>query len=288
MRSVYLNAPKAPRNPRIFKKRIKRADSGIRAGEPVAVRTSESAFVGRAFYSPRSVIAARILDREENGPPVDRAWFFRRIKSALALRREVLGLEGITNAYRVVHAEGDGLGALMIDRYADVAVIEVGSRGMFEHIESLESCARELLGVERVVVRADKKVQEIEGFRAFDRRAADVEVEIFELDLRFLVQCSRGHKTGFFVDQREARREVARLARGRHVLDLCCYTGGFSLATCLGTFPASPAVDDLPAPPLGDGRYYLARGQTNCVGAGYGDSSLLPDPRDALDAGPCP
>ncbi len=75
MRSVFLNAPKAPRNPRIYKKRIKRAESGIRAGEPVAVRTSDSAFVGRAFYNPRSVIAARILDREEKGPPVDRAWF---------------------------------------------------------------------------------------------------------------------------------------------------------------------------------------------------------------------
>ena len=188
MRSVFINAPKAPRNPRIYKKRIKRVESGIRAGEPVAVRTSEGAFVGRAFYSPRSVIAARILDREENGAPVDRDWFFRRIQSALTLRREVLALEGITNAYRVVHAEGDDLGVLMIDRYADVAVIEVGSRGMFEHIEGIESCVRELLGVERVVVRADKKVEEIEGFRAFDRRAADVECEIFEQDLRWTIR----------------------------------------------------------------------------------------------------
>lgn len=243
MRSVFLNAPKAPRNPRIYKKRIKRAESGIRAGEPVAVRTSDSAFVGRAFYNPRSVIAARILDREEKGPPVDRAWFFRRIQSALALRREALGLEGITNAYRVVHAEGDELGALMIDRFADVAVIEVGSRGMFEHVEGIESCVRELLGVDRVVVRADKKVEEIEGFRAFDRRAADVECEIFEHDLRFRVQCSRGHKTGFFVDQREARREVAQLARGRHVLDLCCYTGGFSLAAARGGAKSVRGVD---------------------------------------------
>ncbi|MCZ6787681.1 MAG: class I SAM-dependent methyltransferase, partial [Planctomycetota bacterium] len=116
-------------------------------------------------------------------------------------------------------------------------------RGMFEHVEGIESCVRELLGVDRVVVRADKKVEEIEGFRAFDRRAADVECEIFEHDLRFRVQCSRGHKTGFFVDQREARREVAQLARGRHVLDLCCYTGGCSLAAARGGAKSVRGVD---------------------------------------------
>ena len=62
----------------------------------------------------------------------------------------------------------------------------------------------------------------------------------------------------------------------------------FSQATCLGTYSANPAVDPLPEPPVGDGRYYLARGLTSCVGAHYGDSSLTPDPRDALAVGPCP
>jgi 23S rRNA G2069 N7-methylase RlmK/C1962 C5-methylase RlmI len=115
MLSVYLRGNEAPRHPRIFKKRIRRADAGIRPGDVVAVRTEDGTFVGRAFYSPRSVIAARILDREEHGPPVDRDWFAARIGGAAALRK-ALRLDDVTDAYRVVHAEGDGLGGLIVDR----------------------------------------------------------------------------------------------------------------------------------------------------------------------------
>ncbi|MEE8107338.1 MAG: class I SAM-dependent rRNA methyltransferase [Planctomycetota bacterium] len=243
MRSVYLTSPKAPLNPRIFKKRIRRADADIRPGEVVALRNSNKEFVARAFYNGKSVIAARVLDRDENGPPIDTQWFSERLRSALRLRREVLRLEAVTDAYRVVHAEGDGLGALMIDWYAGVAVIEVGSRGMFEHLDEIIDAVRAELGTNRIVVRAQKAAMDAEGFKVLDRRAADIEVEIREHDLRFLVHCSGGHKTGFFVDQREARRDVAWLAKGRKVLDLCCYTGGFALAAARGGAESVVGVD---------------------------------------------
>jgi 23S rRNA (cytosine1962-C5)-methyltransferase len=243
MRSIHLRSADAPRSPRIFKKRVRRADDGIRPGEVVAVRTSEGAFVGRAIYSPRSVIAARILDREENGPPIDGAWFERRIAAAARLRREVLGLDRVADAYRVVHAEGDGLPALIIDRYGEIAVIEVGARGVFEHLDEIEQAVESILGSKRVVVRADAEVEKIEGFRATDRRAAPAETIVREHDLRYHVDCTGGHKTGFFVDQREARRMVFDLARGRRVLDLCCYSGGFALSAALGGARSVTAVD---------------------------------------------
>jgi 23S rRNA (cytosine1962-C5)-methyltransferase len=243
MRSVFLRVPTAPLNPRIFRKRIRAADPGIRPGEVVALRTSEGAFVGRAFYSPRSVIGARILDRDENGPPIDAGWFRARIGAAARFRREVLRLEAETDAYRVVHAEGDGLSGLVVDRYADVAVIEVGARGMFEHLDAIETAVREALGAARVIVRADEEVQRVEGFTVANRHAPSGETVVRERDLHFEVDCAAGHKTGFFCDQRESRREVARLARGRRVLDVCCYTGGFALAAARAGAASVRGVD---------------------------------------------
>jgi 23S rRNA (cytosine1962-C5)-methyltransferase len=242
MLSVYLRSNDAPRHPRIFRKRIQRADAGIRPGDVVAVRAADGAFVGRAFYSPRSVIAARILDREEHGPPVDGDWFAARIGAAAALRAG-LRLADVTDAYRVVHAEGDDLGGLIVDRFGDVAVIEVRSRGLFEHLDEIEEAVRGVLGVERIVVRGDPRAEEIEGFSATDRRASGVRTIVTEHGLRFHVDCSEGHKTGFFVDQREARREVSALAAGRRVLDLFCYTGGFALAAARGGASTVLGVD---------------------------------------------
>jgi len=243
MRSVFLRVPEAPLSPRIFRKRVRAADPGIRPGEVVALRTSEGRFVGRAFLSPRSVIAVRVLDREEDGPPIDAAWFRGKIGEAAHLRRTVLQLEGETDAYRVVHAEGDGLSGLVVDRYADLAVIEVGARGMFERLDEIEPAVRDALGVERVIVRADEEVQGIEGFSVSDRRAPKGDAVVRERDLRFHVDAAAGHKTGFFCDQREARREMTRLARGRRVLDLCCYTGGFALAAVRGGAESVRGVD---------------------------------------------
>lgn len=238
MRSVHLRGADAPRNPRIYRKRIGRADNGIRPGDVVAVRTAESRFVGRGFYAPKSVIGARILDRDEDGPPIDGAWFRRKIRAAGRLRTSALRLREVTNAWRVVHAEGDGLSGLVIDRFADTHVVEVGCRGMFEHLHAIE----EALDGD-VVVRADENAARIEGFSVRDRHAGEKTVVVEEHGLKYRVDCRGGHKTGFFVDQRDSRRRLCGLARGRRVLDLCCYTGGFSLNALRGGARSVRAVD---------------------------------------------
>jgi 23S rRNA (cytosine1962-C5)-methyltransferase len=234
VKTIQLRGNDAPRNPRLFRKRLRRPAEAIRPGEEVAVRTEGGAFVGRGFYSPHSVIAVRIYERDEKGPPLDREWLAARVRAAASIRRDLLRLEEVTDAYRVVHAEGDGLSGLVIDRHADAAVIEVGARGIFERLDDLEEIVAEVLKVRSVVVRADAKTEEIEGFRVTSRRAEPVKVIVRERGLNFHVDCRGGHKTGFFCDQRESRAEVARLAKGRRVLDLCCYTGGFALAAAQG------------------------------------------------------
>ena len=238
LKSVFLKGGEAPRSPRIFKKRIGKVDPGIAHGEAVAIRDPGGRFVGRGFYSPRSVIAARVLDRDEHGPPIDGAWFARRIRAAQRLRTDVLRLPDVTDAWRVVHAEGDGLSGLVIDKFADAYVVEVGCRGMFERLHEIEGA---LDG--EVVVRADATGARVEGFSAQDRRAKPVHRTIHEHGLKYRVDCRGGHKTGFFVDQRESRRRVAELARGRRVLDLCSYTGGFALNAIRGGAKSVVAVD---------------------------------------------
>ncbi|MCK6459587.1 MAG: class I SAM-dependent rRNA methyltransferase [Planctomycetes bacterium] len=233
MKTVLLKGAEVPRSPRIYMKRLRRPEAQVRPGEEVEVRTEKGAFVGRGFYSPRSVYGVRIYDRNEKGPPLDGEWLKGRVRAAAELRRS-LRIEETTDAYRVVHAEGDGLSGLVVDRYADAAVVEVGARGIFERLDDLEEALREVLGARKMVVRADPDVEEIEGFRGTERGAEPVRVIVREGALRFHVDCRGGHKTGFFCDQRESRAEVARLAKGRRVLDLCCYTGGFALAAAKG------------------------------------------------------
>ncbi len=243
MKTVRLKGAEIPRSPRIFAKRLRRPEESVRPGEEVLVRAEDGTFVGRGFYSPRSVYGVRIYDRREKGPPLDGEWLAGRVRAAAALRREVLRLEDVTDAYRVVHAEGDGLSGLVVDRYADAAVVEVGARGIFERLDDLAEILGTLLGVRTVVVRADPDVEEIEGFRVTDRRAEPVRVVVREGPLRFHVDCRGGHKTGFFCDQRESRAEALRLAKGRRVLDLCCYTGGFALAAAKGGAREVKGVD---------------------------------------------
>ncbi|MHC4960128.1 MAG: class I SAM-dependent rRNA methyltransferase [Planctomycetota bacterium] len=240
MRSVFLGGGKPPRSPRIFRKRVRRTDPGIEPGEVVALRATDGTFLGRALYSPRSVIAARVLDREEHGPPIDDAWFAARIGAAAELR-ERLGIPACTNSWRMVHAEGDGLSGLVIDKYDDLHVVELSSRGMFERLDAIESALSGRPG--RIVVRADEAIQKVEGFSVRDRHAEPARAVVREHGLEYEIDGRGGHKTGFFLDQREARRRVAELARGRRVLDLCCYTGGFALNAARGGARSVLGVD---------------------------------------------
>ena len=137
----------------------------------------------------------------------------------------------MTNAYRVVHAEGDGLSGLIVDRFDDVLSVEIFSLGMYQRIGPILDLFAERLGTRHVRVHVDERIALAEDFpgRPLASPKLPPRVTIHEHGVRFRVLFEGSHKTGFFCDQRDNRRDLARFCADRSVLDVCCYTGGFGL-----------------------------------------------------------
>jgi 23S rRNA (cytosine1962-C5)-methyltransferase len=197
---------------------VVKPETFIEAGSIVDVVDRTGAPIGCGFYNPKSEIALRMLGPSEDG------LLERRLREAVAFR-ESLGIEA--DAYRVCHAEGDGLPGLIVDRYADVHAVELFSLGMLKQLDVIRGF------FPKTYVTADERTQALEGFKLPFQKAPEG-VVIREHGVEYRIDFVRGHKTGFFCDQRENRREVARLARGKDLLDLCCYTGGFAVAAAKG------------------------------------------------------
>ncbi|MFA6030264.1 MAG: class I SAM-dependent rRNA methyltransferase [Elusimicrobiota bacterium] len=210
----------------LFKRMIDDADPKARAGDIVAVFDKSNAPYGVAIYNPKSLIALRLLERGVVAfDPA--AYFGERIRRAVAFRRETLGLDASTDAYRLVHDLGDGLPGLVVDRYNDWIVLEFYSLGMFRQAEVLERALLEHYPGAHFVRRASQHTQTMEGFKLPTPEGAKTRVH--ENGLVFEVTPSGGYKTGFFCDQRENRLAAAAFAKDRRALDVCSYTGGFGL-----------------------------------------------------------
>jgi len=230
MKSLRLRGG-APVHPHVYSKRVLSMDRGVRDGDLVRVLTREGRPVGFGFAHTRSQIALRVLSYDPEQVP-DAGWLVARVREAARLREGTLRLPEVTNAWRWLHAEGDGVSGLVADRYADVVVVSLFSLGWQRRLDEVVAALRGE-GASEVVVRADARVAEQEGLDLPPPRAMDA-VEIHEHGLRFRVDCAGGHKTGFFLDQRDNRALLARLARGRRVFDGMTYTGGFALAAARG------------------------------------------------------
>ena len=232
-------------HPFIYRKMIRGVDEAARAGDVVTVYGRGGAFLGRGLYNPRSQIQVRVLTHDDR--PVDVTFWRERLEQAVELRRR-LRLDEVTDAYRLVHAEGDGLSGLIVERYADCLVFELFALGMVQRHEELAAGLKAILGPPtcsdrpdkarptwEVFLRADTRIEQLEGFRmsgvvnVSDQSAGRRSVVVREHGVRYRVDVREGHKTGFFCDQRDNRLRFARLCQDATVLDLCCYTGGFSL-----------------------------------------------------------
>ncbi len=198
-------------------------------GDLVRVVDRDGQHLGFALWNGRSQIALRFLSRRDTPPDLE-CWS-QRIDRAVALRTKVLGLEQETNAYRVIHAEGDGLSGLVVDRFDDVLSAEVFSLGMYQRIGPILSLCADRLGTAHFRVGVDERVALQEDFpgRPLASAALPPRVTIEEHGIRYRIHFEHGHKTGFFCDQRDSRRDLARFCGDRTVLDLCCYSGGFAL-----------------------------------------------------------
>jgi 23S rRNA (cytosine1962-C5)-methyltransferase len=247
------------RHPWLFSGAIEKLSGKPGAGDTVEIRDASGKPQGRAAYSPKSQIRARMWTFDAN-EEVDAAFFRRRIERALALR-ETLPARRHTNALRLVHGESDGLPGLIVDRYADVLVAQFLAAGVERWRDPILDALSELTAAEAIFERSDAEVRKLEalparvGFARGNRNAS--RCPIVEYGLNFRVDVEQGQKTGFFLDQRENLQRVRELAAGREVLDGFCYTGGFSIAALAGGARRITAIESS-APALEVARENLA------------------------------
>lgn len=218
------------RHPWIFASALQTPDVQIASGSTVSLVAANGEFLAQASFSPHSQIRARVWTFEEE--TVDGEFFRRRIKSAIELRGK-LKVESGSNSYRLIHGESDGIPGLIVDQYGDVLVLQSLTAGTEFWKDTLADLLIEETGVQTVYERSDADVRELEGLQPINGiLRGDLSPFIFSItehDLKFRIDIAHGHKTGFYLDQRENRRRVGELSKDRDVLNCFCYTGGFSI-----------------------------------------------------------
>jgi 23S rRNA (cytosine1962-C5)-methyltransferase len=225
--TVRLKIDRRSGHPWIFQKMVEKPAGRIPPGAVVDVVDKSGTWVARGFYNGHSRIALRVLTADPN-EAVDEAYFARKIGQAVALRRDILKLDAVTDAYRLVHSEADGLSGLVVDRFGPTIVMEFFSAGMYRQRPLIQAVLGEQFPGSRFYWFAEEHVgkQESIDVRAPEPPPPDL---ITEHGLKFRVAPGSKHKTGFFVDQRENRKLLAEFCGGKTVLDLCCNSGGFSV-----------------------------------------------------------
>lgn len=201
---------------------------GIPAGGIVDFTRDKGDFVGRGYYNPKPQLVGRVMTLKPE-EKIERFFIYHKIEKALVYRARMFEKP----FYRLIHAESDGMPGLIVDRYGDIAVVQVNTAGMEALYPHVETALKALLQPKAIVLRSDASAREMEGLEpktglvmgALD----DAGVTIEENGARFAVDVKDGQKTGWFYDQRDNRSWVASLAKDASVLDVFCHTGGFGI-----------------------------------------------------------
>lgn len=228
---MRLESDEIARGPWVYGRQVLDAP-GVEDGSLVSVEDASGRFVGHALYNSNSDIRLRWLARgRKNALDRPGEWLAAKLKAADDLRRRTLRLEEQGDTYRIVHAEGDDLSGLIVDRLGQVLVCEYHALGFLRLRDEVEAGLTRLYREAKVVHRAPDGAQRAERMAPalLPNEEELPEHWITEAGLRYPVRAAGGHKTGWFCDQRDNRVTVGALARGRHVLDLFCNTGGFAL-----------------------------------------------------------
>jgi 23S rRNA (cytosine1962-C5)-methyltransferase len=232
------------RHPWVFQGSIAKGQAD--AGETVRVESHEGEFLAWASYSPTSMIRARAWSFEEV-ERIDHAFFKRRIQAALDLRARLpIRSDGV----RLIHGEADGLPGLIVDRYAEVLSAQFLSAGTERWKQAITDILVERTGVPQVFERSDSGVRTLEGLQPVTGwlrgGGGATEVTIQEHDWKLILDVAEGHKTGFYLDQRDNRLRFSHWVRHfglKRVLNCYCYTGGFSVAALAGGATEVVSVD---------------------------------------------
>ena len=223
------------RHPWVFAGAIQSTTDHVAAGDEVIVQDDVGRFVARGIYNPNSNIAVRLYSWTET-EALDEAFWSHRLDDAISLRRSLFPSFDPDSACRLVFSEADGLSGLTVDRYGDWLLIQLTSFALASRKELLMKLLQDKLQPKGIWLRTEKGIREAEGLELADGllcgEAPPRPLIIRENGVQFALDVAEGQKTGFFLDQRDNRRRVADFVRGHRVLDVCCYTGGFSL-NCL-------------------------------------------------------
>ncbi len=224
---IVVKAPSP--HPWIFRKRLGSIASNARHGDLVELQLLDGSHFGHGLFNPRAELAIRVLTRGDEFPTGE--WWRRRVRDAVDVRRRFLGLDKQTNAYRLIHAEADGLPGVTVDKLGSIVSVEAFSPGMYQRAEAIAKLAADAAGCPHWVVRTGPATLEQEGFEgdSFTSPECPTKTTIEEFGTKFEIDLKTAHKTGFFCDQRENRRQLAEWTAGKTVLDVCCYTGGFGI-----------------------------------------------------------
>lgn len=220
------------RHPWVLESAVERVEGAVADGDIVDLVSDKGKFIARGVYNSQSRLRVRLYTWSAN-QALDDAFWRDRLTRAIDLRRRLGLLEDKQGAARVAFSEADGLSGLIVDRYADYLAVQVTSLGIAQRLPSLAPMLAELTGARGIVQRHEKGTAQSEGLPAAEGccygQAPDGPIFISEHGLRYGIDLVEGQKTGFYLDQRDNRRAAAAYMRGRKVLDVCCYSGGFSL-----------------------------------------------------------
>jgi 23S rRNA (cytosine1962-C5)-methyltransferase len=254
--AVRLKIARRSSHPWIFQKMVEKPARRLPGGSVVDVLDRDGQWVGRGFYNGHSRIALRMLSTDQ-GEAIDEAFFAHRIERAIALRREWLGLDAVTDAYRLIHSEGDELSGLVVDRFGSILVLEFFAAGMYRFRQAIQNALTAHYPESQFYWFAEEHIQKQESFDCWSPEPP-TPTTITENGVRFRVAPGSKHKTGFFLDQRENRKRLASFCGGRRMLDLCCNTGGFAVyAKALGGAEEVTGID------IDESAVALAKGNAN-------------------------
>lgn len=238
------------RHPWVLDSAIDRLEGEPADGDVVDLLTHDGKFVARGLWNSQSRLRVRLYAFDA-AVPLDDALWASRLATAVALRKS-LGFDDPAGGCRLVNSEGDDLSGLIVDRYGEYLAVQVTALAMARRLDAIADTLESLVAPRGILLRgAERGLSKLEGLHLPDRvlRGAEPDGPVFVMEhgLRFGVDLAEGQKTGFYLDQRDNRQAAATYARGRRVLDMFSYSGGFALACAVAGRAASVLAVDTSA-----------------------------------------